>query len=591
MVPSVICSNCGVQVAAGGRFCAACGYPVAQSTLPGGEAQPAFDPWADVLHKLRRATYGEYEIKSELGRGGMAIVFLAHDFRLNRKVAVKVMLPGLLYTERGWERFLAEARTAAKLDHPNVSYIHSVKDKDRFFYFVMKYVDGRPLDDILSRSGPLPIPVAQSILVQVARGLEYAHREGVVHRDIKPANIMIDKKGNAIVMDFGIARVEDTARFTQTGGAIGSPAYMSPEQCRGDEVAATSDQYSLGVVAYELFSGRPPFTGSSAELQVAHMRDAPMLVEQLRPDLPPELANAVMRMIEKNPANRFASLSDLIAIFGAGIDPHATPIADQLTALVLSGPPRRQSLPSSTIRPLPAMPVDAQSDTPDSPPPFSEPAADPDAPTQPTPIAIPDANRAETRLIPVSGERPRAVAAAKPRPLPALMAGVSVVVLVIAVMLMRSSRNWLSRAPRAVPQADATPTTAAAAVLNALGDSIVVGHGPDANVALKGALPRTVSPDAIAMFSLALNKGSKVTVGDTVRITLDALDDSGLRVTSPQIVWATSNPRIATFAGPGRLVGVRAGKVTITVSAGTTTGSLNVTVGARAKQSDAQRKH
>jgi len=591
MVPSVLCSNCGVQVAAGGRFCAACGYPVAQSTLPGGEALPAFDPWADVLYKLRRATYGEYEIKSELGRGGMAIVFLAHDIRLNRKVAVKVMLPGLLYSERGWERFLAEARTAAKLDHPNVSYIHSVQDKDRFFYFVMKYVDGRPLDDILSRSGPLPIPVAQSILVQVARGLEYAHREGVVHRDIKPANIMIDKKGNAIVMDFGIARVEDTARFTQTGAAIGTPAYMSPEQCRGYEVAAASDQYSLGVVAYELFSGQPPFNGSSAELQVAHMQDAPLHVEQLRPDLPPALANAVMRMLEKDPANRFASLSDLIAIFGAGIDPHAAPIADQLTALVLSGPPRRQSLPSSTISPLPAVMVAAQSDTPISPPPYNEPAADPDASTQPTPMAIPDVNTAETELIPASGERPRAVAAAKPRRLPALVAGVSVVVLVIAVMLMRASRNGISTAPRAVPQGDTTPTTAAAAVENALGDSIVVGHGPDANVAVKGKLPRTVSPDAIAILSLALNKGSKVTVGDTVRITLDALDDSGLRVTSPQIVWATSNPRIATFAGPGRLVGVREGKVTITVSAGTTTGSLNVTVGALAKPSDAQRKH
>lgn len=590
MVPSVICSNCGVQVAAGGRFCGACGYPVAQSTALGGEAQPAFDPWADVLYKLRRATYGEYEIKSELGRGGMAIVFLAHDFRLNRKVAVKVMLPGLLYTERGWERFLAEARTAAKLDHPNVSYIHSVKDKDRFFYFVMKYVDGRPLDDILSRSGPLPIPVAQSILVQVARGLEYAHREGVVHRDIKPANIMIDKKGNAIVMDFGIARVEDTARFTQTGAAIGTPAYMSPEQCRGDEVAAASDQYSLGVVAYELFSGRPLFNGSSAELQVAHMQETPIRVEQLRPDLPPELANAVMRMLEKNPANRFASLSDLIAIFGAGIDPQAASIVDPLTALVLSGPPRRQSLPTSTLSPLPAMPVDAQSDAPHSPPPFDEPAADPDAPTQPTPIAIPDATTAETELMPVSGERPRAVAAATPRRLPALMAGVSVVVLVIAVVLLRPSRNGTSTAPRAGLQADTTPTTAAAAVVNALGDSIVVGHGPDANVALKGALPRTVSPDAIALFNLALDKGTMVTVGDTVRIRLEVLDDSGLRVTSPQIVWATSHPRIATFAGPGRLVGMREGKVTITVSAGTTTGSLTVTVGARPKPSGAPRK-
>src|SRR6185369_12555802 len=118
-----------------------------------------------------------------------------HDLHLNRKVAVKVMLPGLLYSERMWERFLAEARTAAKLDHPNIIYIHSVKDKDRFLYFVMKYVDGRPLDDLLTRPDRLPLPIARTILVEVSRALDYAHREGVVHRDIKPANIMIDNKG------------------------------------------------------------------------------------------------------------------------------------------------------------------------------------------------------------------------------------------------------------------------------------------------------------------------------------------------------------------------------------------------------------
>ena len=558
-------------MAAGGRFCAACGYPVAHSTLPGGEVATAFDPCDELLVKLRQATYGEYEVKSELGRGGMAIVYLAHDFRLNRKVAIKVMFPGLLYTERGWERFLAEARTAAKLDHPNVSYVHSVRDKDRFFYFIMKYVDGRPLDDILSRSGALPIAVAQSILVQVARGLEYAHREGIVHRDIKPANIMIDKKGNAIVMDFGIARVEDSTRFTQTGAAIGTPAYMSPEQCRGDEVTAASDQYSLGVVAYELFSGQPPFNGSSAELQVAHIHDEPVDVGQLRADLPPELTDAVMRMLEKDPAKRFPSLTQLIAIFSAGFDPHAAEIADQLVAFVKSGPPRRQSLPATPISGVPAVEV-----------------AEAQRAAATKPVSTPDENTAETELMPVSGERSAVTAAPTRRRLalkpPAAVVVVAIVVVAVVVVAVIASVRTRSSGPAAAiaPSADSTPTSAAVAVVTALGDSVVVGHGPDANVPTKGALPRTVNPGAIALFKLALIKGSKVAVGDTVRVRLDAIDDSGALVTSPQIVWSTSDPRVATFAGPGRLVGVHEGKATITVTAGTTTGSLSVTVGPRA---------
>src|SRR5579862_420061 len=350
MPSTVKCPGCAGSVPAGDRFCGSCGTPMTGSAVLSGES---YDPWAELLQKLRQATVGEYEIRGELGRGGMAAVFLAHDLQLNRKVAIKVMLPGLVYGERMWDRFLSEARTAAKLDHPNIVYIHSVKEKDRFLFFVMKYVDGRSLDDLLAQHRPLPIPVAQTILVEVARGLDYAHREGVVHRDIKPANIMIDQKGSAIVMDFGIARGVDTQHFTQTGATIGTPAYMSPEQCHGDETTATSDQYSLGVLAYEMFAGAPPFKGTPIELQVAHMQDAPAPLRDLRPDLSLELSGAIMKMLAKKPLDRWPSLQHLVPVFARGLDQADDAPRNHLVSLVRSGTPRRRSMPATPISPAP----------------------------------------------------------------------------------------------------------------------------------------------------------------------------------------------------------------------------------------------
>jgi serine/threonine protein kinase len=605
MALSVTCSGCGAQVPAGDRFCGTCGNPITGSAILSGEGAAAFDPWIELLQKLRQATLGEYEIKGELGRGGMAAVFLAHDLHLNRKVAIKVMLPGLLYSERMWERFLAEARTAAKLDHPNIIYIHSVKEKDRFLYFVMKYVDGRPLDDLLGRPERLALPIAQTILGEVARGLDYAHREGVVHRDIKPANIMIDHKGNAIVMDFGIARVQDSAHFTQTGATIGTPAYMSPEQCHGHDVTAASDQYSLGVVAYEMFTGHQPFTGSPIELQLAHIQDTPRPIRELRPDLPAPIADAVMRMLAKDPATRFASLSDVVVAFTAGLNPHDPAPRNDLIAIVRSGPARRQSFPPTPASPLPgtlaaaASPAARAGTT--TPPASPVPPAR--VPTVPTDDAVRSAETAAVPSVPASADlrsRPTAAIDSGPQdavtqlhtPVTGATAGqaapvaasrsrarqvvVAVVVLGSLTALMTRSSGKKAAAP-ATAEAAASPAapTAAATVGAALGDSVVIGHGPD-----NGARnPKTVGADAIGILTPSLAKGAAVTVGDTTRVRLEALDDAGAHVTSPEIVWSTSNPRVVKFAGAGYLVGVREGRATITVTAGTTTGTLAVTVG------------
>ncbi len=607
---TITCSGCGGAVPAGDRFCGTCGNPITGSAVLSGEGAAPYDPWVELLQKLRQATLGEYDIKGELGRGGMAAVFLAHDLHLNRKVAIKVMLPGLLYSERMWERFLAEARTAAKLDHPNIIYIHSVKEKDRFMYFVMKYVDGRPLDDLLTR-GLLPLHVAQAILVEVARGLDYAHREGIVHRDIKPANIMIDHKGSAIVMDFGIARVQDSAHFTQTGATIGTPAYMSPEQCHGYDVTAASDQYSLGIVAYEMFAGKPPFVGSPIELQLAHIQDKPTPILQVRNDLPRELADAVMRMLDKDPAARFASLHEVVRQLSHCCDTSDPVIREEIIAIVKSGPPRRHSFQPTPMSPEPGS-LRAQ--------PGAPPAAKPATPSSPTPVRLPvltpvpnddavrSAETAAVGAIPPDDARSRPTAAidSGPRGAATLIARasdghsgttletpaprnripllVSIGVVAVAGIGFAIAQSGGSTPPQAAtPDSSAVqpPVTAAATVDAALGDSVVIGHGPDGGVTVRGKALRTVGADAIAMFNVSLGR-RRVVVGDTVRVRLDALDDAGERVTSPQIVWSTSNPGVVKFAGPGLLVGVKQGTATITVAAATTTGTMPVTVGPRA---------
>ncbi len=599
---TITCSGCGGAVPAADRFCGTCGNPITGSAVLSGEGAAPYDPWVELLQKLRQVTLGEYDIKGELGRGGMAAVFLAHDLHLNRKVAIKVMLPGLLYSERMWERFLAEARTAAKLDHPNIIYIHSVKEKDRFMYFVMKYVDGRPLDDLLSR-GPLPLHLSQAILVEVARGLDYAHREGIVHRDIKPANIMIDHKGSAIVMDFGIARVQDSAHFTQTGATIGTPAYMSPEQCHGYDVTAASDQYSLGVVAYEMFTGKPPFVGSPIELQLAHIQDKPQPILDRRKDLPPELADAVMRMLDKDPSARFGSLHEVVRHLSHGFDAADPAIREQLTAVVKSGPPRRHSAPPTPVSPAP-IGHRPQSAEPASPTPVRPPLLTP----LPDDDAVRSAETAAVAAIPVDDARSRPTAAigseqdgaatliarvsdghagttvetAAPRNRRPVFIGAGAVALAAIVFMISKSGNAPQDEPTAAgSSAVDAPVTAAATVDAALGESVVVGHGPDASASVRGKALRTVGADAIAMFNVSLG-ARRLAVGDTIRARLDVLDDAGEKVTSPQIVWSTSNPRIVKFAGPGMLVGVRQGSATITVAAAATTGKMQVTVGARA---------
>jgi serine/threonine-protein kinase len=260
-------------------------------------ASPRISSHEAILELLREETLGEYEILGELGRGGMATVYLAHDISLDRKVAIKVMSPALM-DEGLSERFRREARTAAALNHPHVIPIYAVRERAPLLFFVMKFIPGQSLDPILKTLGQMPIPMAHVILGQAAGALGYAHRRGVIHRDVKPANIMLDEEGWVVMTDFGIAKVSSATGLTMTGVTVGTPAYMSPEQCLGKEVTGASDQYSLGVVAYEMLTGRKPFIASTAmAMMYAHFNEEPKPIRELRSDVPPELEAGVMRML------------------------------------------------------------------------------------------------------------------------------------------------------------------------------------------------------------------------------------------------------------------------------------------------------
>lgn len=249
----------------------------------------------------------------------MGIVYCARDRRLKRTVAVKLLPPELAFRSDIRSRFLREAETAAQLSHPNIVPIYAVDEMENLVFFVMAYVAGNNLARELHERGRLGVPEARRIMREVADALAYAHGRSVVHRDIKPDNILLDREtGRAMVTDFGIARaVSDTdgSRLTATGMAIGTPAYMSPEQAAGErEIDGRSDLYALGVVAYQMLTGTPPFAASSTPaMLVKHLTERPQPVRARRADVPEELERIIMVLLEKDPANRLPSAGALVA--------------------------------------------------------------------------------------------------------------------------------------------------------------------------------------------------------------------------------------------------------------------------------------
>ncbi len=262
-----------------------------------------------LLDRLMVAVGTQYLVDAEIGRGGMAVVYRATDLRLNRRVAIKVLPPELAFNADVRERFLREAQTAAQLSHPGIVPIYTVDEREGIVYFVMALVDGESLAERLAREPRLPISEARRLLSAVADALAYAHEQGVVHRDVKPDNIMLERtSGRPLVTDFGIARAaQGDTRLTVTGVAIGTPAYMSPEQALGErELDGRSDIYSLGVIGYQLLAGETPFKASNTPaMLVKHVSETPRPLALLRPDVPAGLAHAIARALAKKPEDRW----------------------------------------------------------------------------------------------------------------------------------------------------------------------------------------------------------------------------------------------------------------------------------------------
>ena len=265
--------------------------------------------------KIGQIIKERYEIVEILGEGGMAFVYKARDKQLQRDVAIKTLKPNYVNQEKFVDRFRREAQTAANLNHPNIVQIFDWGIEDEP-YFVMEYIEGNTLTSIISGNRTVGLNDILYIGSQVANGLKEAHKHGLVHRDIKPGNIMITPDGKVKVTDFGIVSLQnEESDITKTGAVLGTASYISPEQAQGKPVSFESDLYSLGTVLYELIAGKPPFTGDSPiATATKHLTDKPERLSNYRKDIPKALENAILKLLEKRPSDRFKSAEDLRAL-------------------------------------------------------------------------------------------------------------------------------------------------------------------------------------------------------------------------------------------------------------------------------------
>ena len=306
------CSRCLSDNPDTSRFCANCAAPLS----PEGQDLPSFTKTlVPPVPALKKGSLfaNKYRISGEIGRGGMGVVFKAEDTKLKRPVALKLLPMEVSHFPDAKERFIREAQAAAALDHPNICTVYEVEEQDGQMYIAMAYIDGKSLKAKIAQE-PLQIDEAMEIAIQVAEGLEEAHRKGIVHRDIKPANIMLTAKGQAKIMDFGLARLESAGDLTRSAVVMGTVAYMSPEQALGKKVDHRTDIWSFGCLLYEMLAGHSPFQGGHEQaILQAIIHGDPQPITALRHDIPVGLDKILERCLKKNPLDRYPDADALIS--------------------------------------------------------------------------------------------------------------------------------------------------------------------------------------------------------------------------------------------------------------------------------------
>ncbi len=328
-----------------------------------------------------------YQLIEEINAGGMAVLYKAQDLELGRLVAIKVLRPSLASDPAFLARFRQEARAAANLSHPNIVTVHDVGQDGSTHYIVMEYVPGQNLKQLLRAHGPFEVDAALAIMIEVCKGVGYAHRAGLVHCDIKPQNILVTPDNSIKVADFGIARALTASPSEETEKIVwGSPHYFSPEQAAGETLTPASDVYSIGVVLFELLTGQLPFSGSDyRELALAHFREEPPSILDLNPALPPELDRIIRKVLSKEPSARYRTADQLGRILQKyreqGLQPTSAFVVKPSTEP--TSPPSISSQPTqpSTPPPAPAAPISPRARLPGTR--IEHPGGEPTVPTLP----------------------------------------------------------------------------------------------------------------------------------------------------------------------------------------------------------------
>ncbi|HDY88457.1 MAG TPA: zinc-ribbon domain-containing protein, partial [bacterium] len=314
----MFCDKCGTENRDTADYCSSCGSKIQENQKSPDSPKPEKSDSAGdktkstFIEKFKEIISDRYEVIRELGRGGMAIVFLAKDNRLDRQVALKLLPEQFHHDQSFRERFLREAKISAKLSHPNIIQIHDVNEVRGFTYYSMSYIEGVSLAQIIRKGGAISPKIISRLGIQICFALQNAHEKNVVHRDIKPENILVNKKRMPIVVDFGIAKALTEAKLSQTGMIIGTPHYMSPEQIKTGVVDGRSDIYSLGCVLYEMAVGKTPFQGlDPTSLMYHQVNELPPPPHTKNTEIPEALSNIIMRALAKNPDERFQTASEL----------------------------------------------------------------------------------------------------------------------------------------------------------------------------------------------------------------------------------------------------------------------------------------